>query len=71
MKYKHPNDPRTDAQYWNDTYPVGQPIALTEDDGSLTHTQTKGYAYDRASGGAVVMVTGRDGWYPLSRIKPR
>ena len=68
---KHKNDPRNDAEYWNDTYPVGQPIALTEDDGSLTYTQTRSYAWMLGDGEAVVKVTGRTVGHLLSRIKTR
>ena len=56
---------------WNNTYPVGQSIALTEDDGSLTYTQTRSHAWDLGSGEPVVMVTGRTGGYSLKRIEAR
>ena len=68
---KHKNDPRNDAEYWNDTHPIGQPIALTEDDGSLTYTQTRSHAWLLGSGVPVVKVDGKTGGYLLSRIKAR
>ena len=38
------------AQQWNDKYPVGQAIALTEDDKSTTFTQTKTPAWELGDG---------------------
>lgn len=59
------------AQQWNDKYGVGQPIALTEDDKSITYTQTKTPAWELGDGTAVVGVDGKRGGYLLSRIKAR
>lgn len=59
------------AVNWNNSYPVGQAIELTEDDGSLTHTQTRSEAWELGSGESVVMVDGKRGGYSLSRIKAR
>mgnify|MGYP000338848993 CR=1 FL=1 len=57
------------AKEWNDTYPSGQSVCLTEDSGSLTHTQTRSEAWELGSGESVVMVTGKSGGYSLDRIK--
>ena len=59
------------AQEWNDKYPRGQSIYLTEDDGSITATQTKSGAWELGSGQSVVKVTGRTGGYSLDRIEAR
>ncbi len=59
------------ATEWNEKYPVGQPVSLTEDDGSLTHTQTKSEAWELGHGEPVVRVDGKSGGYLLSRIKAR
>ncbi len=59
------------SREWNDTYPVGQPIALTEDDGSLTYTQTRSAAWKLGDGVIVVLVSGKSGGYALNRIKAR
>ena len=58
-------------QEWNDTYPIGQPIALTEDDGSLTYTQTRSKAWELGNGQAVINVDGKSGGYDFDRIKAR
>jgi hypothetical protein len=66
------SDNRTEAAKWNDTYPVGQSVYLTEDDGSITATQTKSHAIQIAKDKpAVVKVTSRDTVYLLSRIQAR
>ena len=59
------------AQDWNDKYPAVQPVYLTEDDGSITATQTRSVAWEIGGGTPVVMVDGKRGGYLLSRIKPR
>lgn len=59
------------AEQWNNTYPSGQPVYLTEDDGSLTATQTRSNAWELGSKEAVVMITGRTGGYSLKRIEAR
>ena len=59
------------AEEWNNTYPLGQPIYLTEDDDSTTATQTRSKAWDLGNGQPVVLVTGRRGGYSLDRIKAR
>ena len=59
------------AKEWNNQYPVGQPVALTEDDGSLTFTQTRSIAWELGHGAPVVKVDGRVGGYDLNRIRAR
>lgn len=66
------SDSRTEAGKWNDTYPVGQPVYLTEDDGSMTATQTKSHAIQIAADKpAVIKVTGRGIVYLLTRVQAR
>lgn len=60
-----------DAIFWNNTYPVGQPIELREDDGSITYTQAISRAWTLADGTHVVSVEGKSGGYSLERIEPR
>jgi hypothetical protein len=59
------------AQEWNDRYPVGQPVYLTEDNSSITATQTRSVAWELGHGEPVVKVTGKSGGYQLSRIRAR
>lgn len=59
------------AQDWNDKYAVGQPVCLTEDDGSMTYTQTRTEAWELGSGHSVVSVAGKTGGYSLDRIQAR
>jgi len=59
------------SKEWNDRFPVGQAVSLTEDYGSITATQTKSIAWDLGHGEAVVKVDGKRGGYSLSRIKAR
>lgn len=66
LQGKHMN-----AKEWNDRYPVGQPVALTEDDGSITYTQTRSIAWNLDHGTPVVRVDGKTGGYLLERITPR
>lgn len=63
--------PKMTAEQWNDTYPAGQPVELTEDDGSITHTQTRSIAWELGHGEPVVKVDGKTGGYLLERIKAR
>jgi hypothetical protein len=59
------------AKEWNNTYPTCQPVYLTEDDGSLTATQTRSKAWELGCGTPVVSVDGKTGGYLLERIKAR
>jgi hypothetical protein len=59
------------AQEWNNRYPVGQPVCLTEDDGSMRYTQTRTKAWELGSGHSVVSVDEKSGGYSLDRIKAR
>ena len=43
----------------------GQAVALKEDDGSITHTQTRSIAWELGHGEAVIQVDGKRGGYHL------
>jgi len=53
---------------WNKAFEVGQTIELTEDDGSITYTVTRSYAWDLC-GTPVIKVDGKTGGYMLDRIR--
>ena len=59
------------ANEWNDKYPVGQPIHLKEDDGSITNTQTRSVAWETGDGNPIIQVDGKRGGYSLKRITAR
>lgn len=58
------------VEVWNRRVPVGAPVALTEDDGSITNTATRSEAWQLGDGTPVVKVDGRTGGYLLRRIRP-
>lgn len=55
---------------WNQKYPIGTSVLLTNDDGQIEHTKTRSPAWCLYSGYPVVSVNGRAGGYLLTRIKP-
>ena len=59
------------VQEWNELYPAGTEVFLTNDDGELERTKTRSRAWLLGSGTPVVSVEGRAGGYLLERIKPR
>lgn len=58
------------VQEWNEKYPPGTEVELTNDDGDIERTKTRSIAWLLGSGTPVVMVEGRRGGYLLERIKP-
>jgi len=58
------------AEEWNDKFAHDQPVELVEDDGSITHTQTRSKAWD-CCGSTIVKVVGKTGGYLLERITAR
>lgn len=64
------------AEEWNETYEPGQPVKLTEDDGTITHTKTRTEAWSidggdpEIDGGAFIHVEGRVFCCFLTRIEP-
>ncbi len=58
------------VQEWNERYPPGTDVLLTNDDGEVEETKTRSIAWLLGSGHSVVSVEGRTGGYLLERIKP-
>ena len=58
------------VQEWNELYPPGTKVHLTNDDGEVEETETRSIAWLLGSGHPVVSVNGRAGGYLLERIKP-
>jgi len=58
------------VQEWNELYPPGTKIELTNDDGEVELTKTRSIAWLLGDGTPVVSVDGRSGGYLLERIKP-
>lgn len=54
---------------WNAAHPVGTPIAVTQDDGSVVETTTRSEAWCLGHGEPVVKYAGRAGCYLLSRVR--
>ena len=57
------------AAEWNELYPVGTAVILTDDLSKEHHTNTRSIAWELGHGAPVVKVTGRTGGYDLDRIK--
>lgn len=64
----HPGVAKANA--WNEKYPPGTPVDLTDDHGKVHRTKTRSEAWCLGHGAAVVSVEGRSGGYDLERIKP-
>lgn len=58
------------AEEWNDLYDPGQPVKLTEDDKTVTHTKTRTEAVESTDGVAYIHVEGRPFSCFLTRIEP-
>ena len=56
---------------WNRTVRRGSLVGVTEDDGSVTQTETRSPAWRLGCGTPVVSVVGKDGGYLLTRVLPR
>ena len=57
------------TQQWNQEYSVGQAVRLKETGGSVFITTTKTQAFDRGAGEPVIVLHGREGVFPLVRVK--
>lgn len=57
------------AKAWNQKYPVGTAVRVTNDFGDILETKTRSVAWALPSGTAVVMVEGISGGYMLERVK--
>lgn len=58
-----------DAKEFNEWYPVGTAVILTDDFGKEHQTNTRSPAWELGHGDSVVSVDGRSGGYDLDRIK--
>ena len=58
------------VQEWNELYPPGTSVLLTNDDGHIEETKTRSIGWLLGSGTPVVSVEGRTGGYLLKRIRP-
>ena len=61
--------PFTPAE-WNAQYPVGTPVLLFKDGGSVFPTKTRSEAYLTESGHPVIFLAGVTGYYLLDRVAP-
>lgn len=56
---------------WNEAHPVGTPVNVARDDGSLFPTSTRSPALRLEGHTAVIWVEGLPGCYRLDRVTPR
>jgi len=56
------------AEQWNQTYSVGQQVRLKETGGSVFVTTTKTQAFNLGINEPVVVLRGRQGAFPLTRV---
>jgi hypothetical protein len=69
--YCPPDHPKVAiAEAWNERYPPGTAVDLTDDLGVVHRTRTRSEAWCLGHGEPVVAVEGRSGSYLLERIKP-
>ena len=54
---------------WNEKYPVGTPVELTDDFGDVHQTKTRSVAWVINGDTALIQVEGKRGGYLLDRIK--
>lgn len=65
------------AQDWNEAHPIGTPVSVRKDDGTVleTHTRSVAWTLGESCHGpghtAVVSVNGISGGYSLERVTPR
>lgn len=59
---------RERAEAWNANVPVGQPVAVVRDDGTVLRTETRSSAWCLGDGSPVVKVDGIAGGYALERV---
>lgn len=55
---------------WNSKYPVGKPVEVTLDDGSIKETKTASEAWVMGGHTGVIKLEGISGGYALSRVRP-
>ena len=57
------------ADEFNEWYPIGHPVTVTLDDGSIKNSNTRSIAWNLGHGNPVIKIDGLKGGYDLSRIK--
>lgn len=57
------------VERWNRTVPVGTPVKVHLDDGSLKATKTQSEAWMLGGHSAVIMLDGISGAYSLARVR--
>lgn len=67
--YIHPDSFEL-ARLWNFYWPVGTPVMLTKDDGSVVETRTVSKAVPEAYDDATILLEGLSGRWLLSRVTP-
>jgi hypothetical protein len=65
-----PDINETLVEKWNEHYPPGTEVVLTNDLGHVERTKTRSTAWLLYSGQPVVKVDGRAGGYLLTRVTP-
>jgi hypothetical protein len=68
MKPPTPHQNQQAIERWNKKYPVGTPVTVRLDDGSVNETKTRSAAYVLSGHTAVIFVDGISGCYLLSRV---
>lgn len=70
---RRPNPEKLQAQCaaFNGKYPVGQPVFLKRDNGSVVETTTRSAAQVLSGHSAVIWLDGISGCYLLDRVSPR
>lgn len=67
---KRNTDPAIEVDVWNLNYPVGTPVLVRRDDGTLTQTVTTHEASILGGHTAVVWLKDIRGAYALERVSP-
>lgn len=70
MKPPSPKKQNEQVMAWNEKYPVGTPVTVRHDDGTLSETRTCSQAWLLGGHSAVILVDGIAGGYALHRISP-
>jgi hypothetical protein len=59
------------VQEWNALYPIGTPVNVQRDNGTITQSKTRSAAWLMGGHTAMIMVDGIAGGYMLSRVTPQ
>ena len=66
----NPAQAEKSANDWNSKYPVGKPVEVTLDGGSIKETKTASEAWVLGGHTAVIKLEGISGGYALNRVRP-